>query len=66
MNWENPVLAVRPYTNNENYWQVDFDTNRLICNTFGEAGFPAPGQFVFLRNSNGGEVASAQASTIAR
>lgn len=59
-----PVLAVRPYTNNENYWQVYFDTNRLIRNTFGEAGFPAPGNFVFVRNSNGGE-ALAAASTAA-
>ena len=48
-----PVLAVRPYTNNQNYWQVYFDTNRLIRNTFGEAGFPAPGQFVFLKSSDG-------------
>ncbi len=60
-----PVLAVRPYTNNEHYWQVYFDTNRLIRNTFGEAGFPAPGQFVFLKNSNGEEVLAAQASTAA-
>jgi len=37
-----PVLAVRPYCNNANYWQVYFDTNRLIRETFGEAGFPAP------------------------
>jgi small conductance mechanosensitive channel len=50
-----PMLAVRPYVNNENYWQVYFDTNRLIRNTFGEAGFPAPGQFVFLKNTNGEE-----------
>ncbi len=54
-----PVLAVRPFTHNDNYWQVYFDTNRLIRNTFGEAGFPAPGQFVFVKNSNGGEVVSA-------
>ena len=61
-----PVLAVRPYTNNQNYWQVYFDTNRLIRNTFGEAGFPAPGQFVFLKNSNGGDafVQSATASGV--
>jgi small conductance mechanosensitive channel len=57
-----PVLAVRPYTNNQHYWQVYFDTNRLIRNTFGEAGFPAPGQFVFLKNTNGAE-AVASAST---
>ena len=61
-----PVLAVRPYTNNQNYWQVYFDTNRLIRNAFGEAGFPAPGQFVFVKDSNGGEPfarASASAGT---
>jgi small conductance mechanosensitive channel len=37
-----PVLCVRPYCSNVNYWQVHFDTNRLIRETFGEAGFPAP------------------------
>ena len=37
-----PVLAVRPYCSNEHYWQVYFDTNRLIREAFGEAGFPAP------------------------
>jgi small conductance mechanosensitive channel len=37
-----PQLCVRPYCHNENYWQVYFDTNRLIRETFGEAGFPAP------------------------
>lgn len=57
-----PVLAVRPYTNNQHYWQVYFDTNRLIRNTFGEAGFPAPGQFVFLKGLDG-EAAFASAST---
>lgn len=54
-----PVLAVRPYANNQHYWQVYFDTNRLIRNTFGDAGFPAPGQFVFVKNSNGGEAVAA-------
>ena len=57
-----PVLAVRPYTNNEHYWQVYFDTNRLIRNTFGEAGFPAPGQFVFVKSSNGGEALATAAT----
>jgi small conductance mechanosensitive channel len=37
-----PVLCVRPYCKNEHYWQVYFETNRLIRETFGEAGFPAP------------------------
>jgi small conductance mechanosensitive channel len=37
-----PVLAVRPYCHNEHYWQVYFDTNRVIKDALGEAGFPAP------------------------
>jgi small conductance mechanosensitive channel len=37
-----PVLVVRPFCANEHYWQVYFDTNRMIRNTFGKAGFPAP------------------------
>jgi len=37
-----PVLCVRPYCSNDNYWQVYFDTNRLIRETFTTAGFPAP------------------------
>ena len=37
-----PLLCVRPYCRNEAYWQVYFDTNRMIREAFGEAGFPAP------------------------
>jgi small conductance mechanosensitive channel len=37
-----PVLAVRPYCHNDNYWQVYFDTNKMIREALGEAGFPAP------------------------
>ena len=37
-----PQLCVRPYCHNKDYWQVYFDTNRLIREAFGEAGFPAP------------------------
>src|SRR5262245_6160582 len=37
-----PLLCVRPDCDNQHYWQVYFDTNRLIRETFGEAGFPAP------------------------
>jgi len=37
-----PQLCVRPYCANQHYWQVYFDTNRLIREAFGEAGFPAP------------------------
>src|SRR5262245_50947798 len=37
-----PQLCVRPYCANQHYAQVYFDTNRLIRESFGEAGFPAP------------------------
>ena len=37
-----PLLCVRPYCNNEHYWQVYFDINRVIRESFGEAGFPPP------------------------
>jgi small conductance mechanosensitive channel len=45
-NSRGPVLAVRPYTHNDNYWQVYFDTNRAISETFGEAGYPIPTEHV--------------------
>jgi len=44
-----PLLAVRPFCDNKDYWQVYFDTNRTIREAFGEAGFPAPEQRVFVR-----------------
>jgi small conductance mechanosensitive channel len=37
-----PVLAIRPYTNNETYWQVYFDTNMAIREVLGDGTFPAP------------------------
>ncbi len=36
------VLAVRPYCDTAHFWQVWFDTNRLIAATFGEAGYASP------------------------
>ncbi len=36
------VLAVRPYCHTSHYWQVYFDTNKLIAATFGDAGYAAP------------------------
>jgi small conductance mechanosensitive channel len=44
-----PVLVVRPYCNNEHYWQVYFDTNRLIRETFSEAGFSIPDEHFTIR-----------------
>jgi small conductance mechanosensitive channel len=48
-NLAGPVLAVRPYCNNQYYWQVYFDTNRLIRDTFARAGFPVPEQHYAIR-----------------
>jgi len=39
---EGPVLAVRPYCSNANYWQVYFDTNMVIREVLGSSAFPAP------------------------
>ncbi len=48
-NLAGPVLAVRPYCNNAHYWQVYFDTNLLIRDTFANAGFPVPEQHYAVR-----------------
>jgi small conductance mechanosensitive channel len=48
-NLAGPVLAVRPYCNNKDYWQVYFDTNRLIKETFTTAGFAVPEQHYVVR-----------------
>lgn len=37
-----PVLAVRPFTHNDHYWQVYFDTNMAIREVLGDAAFPGP------------------------
>ena len=39
---EGPLLCVRPYTHNDHYWQVYFDTHRAVVETFGAAGYPVP------------------------
>ena len=45
-----PILAVRPYCHTDHYWQVYFDTNKVIREALAEAGFPPPmpAQSVFL------------------
>ncbi len=45
-----PVLAVRPYCHNDHYWQVYFDTNRVIREVFGAAGYPVPETHTVLRS----------------
>jgi len=42
MNLVGPVISVRPYTANDHYWQVYFDTNEAIVRVCREAGWPAP------------------------
>ncbi|MBU5611365.1 mechanosensitive ion channel family protein [Geomonas azotofigens] len=49
-----PVLAVRPFCHNDNYWQVYFDGNRTIRESLATAGFPAPmpAQLVLVNSMN--------------
>jgi len=49
-----PVLAVRPYCNNKDYWQVYFDTNKLIKDSFTTAGFAVPEQHYMVRTAGAG------------
>jgi len=53
-NLAGPVLAVRPYCNNKDYWQVYFDTNRLIKESFTAAGFAVPEQHYMVRGAAAG------------
>jgi small conductance mechanosensitive channel len=39
---DGPVLTVRPFCHDRNYWQVYFDTNKTIWQTFHNAGYPWP------------------------
>jgi small conductance mechanosensitive channel len=39
-----PVLMVRPHCHTRHYWQVYFDTNKMISDTLKLAGFAAPAQ----------------------
>jgi small conductance mechanosensitive channel len=50
-----PVLCVRPYCTNDDYWQVYFDTNRLIREAFGNAGFPTPVTAYMVTGAGAGE-----------
>ncbi|HTH60195.1 MAG TPA: mechanosensitive ion channel family protein [Paraburkholderia sp.] len=48
---EGPLLCVRPYTSNANYWQVYFDANRAIVEAFREAGYPTPETPTLIRRT---------------
>ncbi|PLS69394.1 MAG: mechanosensitive ion channel protein MscS [Cyanobacteria bacterium M5B4] len=47
-NLAGPLLAVRPYCHNNHYWQVYFDTNRVIRESFTELQFPVPQQHIHV------------------
>ena len=68
-NLAGPLLAVRPYCHTDHYWQVYFDTNRVIRESFGDAQFPVPEQHFVVRNAekvgNGGAIIPAISTQIA-
>ena len=41
-NLAGPVLAVRPFCHNKDYWQVYFDTNRVIQEVCATSHYPVP------------------------
>ena len=47
---QGPVISVRPYTNNEHYWQVYFDTNEAIARVGAANGWPVPAPTHIHRN----------------
>ncbi len=53
-----PVLGVRPFCNNKDYWQVYFATNALIKDAFGQAGFAVPEQHYMVRTAATGGTAA--------
>jgi small conductance mechanosensitive channel len=61
-NLAGPVLAVRPFCNNKDYWQVYFDTNTLIKDSFTTAGFSVPEQHYMVRTTAAGATATAQSA----
>jgi small conductance mechanosensitive channel len=44
------VIAVRPYSSHNDYWQVYFDTNKAIVDVSAEAGYRIPENRVAARN----------------
>lgn len=45
-----PVLAVRPYTHTDHYWQVYFDTNRVIVEAGTEGKYPQLDRLLKIKN----------------
>lgn len=50
-NLAGPKLCVRPYTNNDHYWDVYFATNQAIRDELGKAGFKVPEEHFKINNA---------------
>jgi small conductance mechanosensitive channel len=61
-NLAGPVLAVCPFCNNKDYWQVYFDTNALIKDSFTTAGFAVPEQHYMVRTAAAEAAATAHSA----
>src|ERR1700756_5622538 len=61
-NLAGPLLAVRPFCNNKDYWQVYFDTNTLIKDSFTTAGFSVPEQHYMVRTAAAGATTAAHSA----
>ncbi len=51
-NLAGPKLCVRPYTNNDHYWDVYFATNEAIRDELGKAGFKVPEEHLVIKQTN--------------
>lgn len=60
-----PVLAVRPYCHNKDYWQVYFDTNKAIAEVGGTAHWPVPATRQILMPPPGAPGATAPVTSAA-
>lgn len=46
---EGPVLNVRPFTHTDHYWQVYYDTHRVVLGVLVDAAYPVPETPIRLR-----------------
>lgn len=50
-NLAGPVLGVRPFCHTDHYWQVYFDTNEVIRDICGEAGYAVPQKHLHIQGA---------------